>query len=373
MGRVQDGLRGAVVLLELHDLAVGIVRLEIEDVAQVGAPPGVDALVVVADHRQVAVLGCQVTAEQVLGAVGVLVLVDVDLLPAALVLRQHVRVLLEQEHGAHQEVVEVDRVVLAELALIGLVHLRRRLVVVVRRLPGGGRHIGELVLALSDPGQHAGRAEALLVQVQPAQDRLDQRHLVGPVVDGEAPGEADGGAVAPQDPGADGVEGADGRLARRLLADEPGDPLAHLAGRLVGEGDGHDLPRFVARGDEVRDAVSEHPRLPAAGAGQDEERAGEVTDRLALWLVQASQDLLGREVRNGCGGGVGHQPDSRGATPGAQAREPGRRLAFASARADPLRGETIPLEHQPDREHDQDGNDFHAGSYAGGVPPSGRR
>ena len=225
VGRVEDRLGRSVVLLELDDLGVGVVGLEVEDVAQVRAAPGVDALVVVADHREVLVLRRELPADEVLGAVRVLVLVDEDLLPALLVAGEHLRVLLEEEHDPHEQVVEVDGVVLGELALVRGVHAGGRLVVVVRRLLAGGGDIGQLVLALTDPGQHAGRPEALLVEVEVLQHGLHERHLVGAVVDREAPGQTDGLAVAPQDPRADGVEGADRRLARPLLADEPGDAL----------------------------------------------------------------------------------------------------------------------------------------------------
>ena len=75
VGRVEDLLRGAVVLLQADDLRVGVVALELEDVADVGAAPGVDALVVVADHGEVAVLAGEQVGQAVLGVVGVLVLV----------------------------------------------------------------------------------------------------------------------------------------------------------------------------------------------------------------------------------------------------------------------------------------------------------
>ena len=76
--------------------------------------------------------------------------------------------------------------------------------------------------------------------------------------------------------------------------DQPGDALAHLVGGLVGEGDGHDLPGLDAGGDQVGDPMGEHPRLAAAGAGQDQQRTDWVRHRLALRRVQALQDLLRR-------------------------------------------------------------------------------
>jgi hypothetical protein len=50
--------------------------LEVEDVAQVGAPPLVDRLVRVADHAQVPVARRQTLNQQVLRTVRILVFVD---------------------------------------------------------------------------------------------------------------------------------------------------------------------------------------------------------------------------------------------------------------------------------------------------------
>ena len=54
VGRRQDRLGRAVVLLELHHAGIGEVLLEVEDVAHVGSAEAVDRLAVVAHHRQVA-------------------------------------------------------------------------------------------------------------------------------------------------------------------------------------------------------------------------------------------------------------------------------------------------------------------------------
>ena len=110
VGRVQDRLRRAVVLLELDHRGVGEVVLEVEDVADVGAAEAVDRLVVVADHRDVAVLLGEQLQPAVLGAVGVLVLVDQHVAERAAVALAHLVEQLEQVHAAEQQVVEVHRV-----------------------------------------------------------------------------------------------------------------------------------------------------------------------------------------------------------------------------------------------------------------------
>ncbi len=91
VGGIEDELGGAVVLLELDHRGIGVVGLEVEDVAQVRAAPAVDGLIVVAHHREVAVLLREQLDPQVLGPVGVLVLVDVEVLPTLLVVGQHCR------------------------------------------------------------------------------------------------------------------------------------------------------------------------------------------------------------------------------------------------------------------------------------------
>ena len=96
VGRVEDQLGRAVVLLELDDRRVRVVALEVEDVPDVGAAPAVDRLVVVADDGEVAVLRGERPDPEVLRPVRVLVLVDVEVAPAILVAGEDVGRLVEQ-------------------------------------------------------------------------------------------------------------------------------------------------------------------------------------------------------------------------------------------------------------------------------------
>ena len=74
--RVEDRLRRAIVLLELHDVRVREVAVEVEQVTRLGAAPGVDRLIVVTHDRQVARRGREVAHEVVLHTIRVLELVD---------------------------------------------------------------------------------------------------------------------------------------------------------------------------------------------------------------------------------------------------------------------------------------------------------
>ena len=137
-GAVEDGLGRAVVALELDHPGVGVVALEVEDVADVGTAPGVDRLVRVADHAEVAVLLRDLLDELVLHAIRVLVLVDQDVLPAAPVVGEHLRKAIEELRGLQEQVAEVEGVGVDEQPLVGVVDLGGALAVDVG---GAGRRL----------------------------------------------------------------------------------------------------------------------------------------------------------------------------------------------------------------------------------------
>ena len=110
VGRVEDRLGRAEVLLQ-HDRGhVGERPLELQDVADVRAAPAVDRLVRVADDADVAVRLAQQLDDLVLRVVGVLELVDEDVREPRLVGGAHIVVGLQQVGRDHQQVVEVHGV-----------------------------------------------------------------------------------------------------------------------------------------------------------------------------------------------------------------------------------------------------------------------
>ena len=93
--------------------------------------------------------------------------------------------------------------------------------------------------------------------------------------------------VAAQDLCGDRVEGAEPAQALRRRADQMGDPLAHLARGLVGEGDHQQFPRLrAAGGEDVGEARGQHPRLAGARARQHQHGALDRLHRRALFGVQ---------------------------------------------------------------------------------------
>ncbi len=209
---------------------------------------------------------------------------------------------LEQVHRRHDDVVEVERVGLAQPPLVEEVRLGELLLHRVGGLVGVGLLVDQLVLEVADLRGEGLRRVLLRVQVEVAADQGHQPLRVGRVVDRERRGEAEQLGLAAQDPHAGAVEGGHphrpGARADQLL-----DALAHLAGRLVGEGDRQDLAGLHAAGaEQVGDPVGEHPGLAGAGAGHDQQRRAGVQHGLALRVVHALQQC--RRVDHRAGGAV---------------------------------------------------------------------
>ena len=165
VGRRQDRLCGAVVLLQQDRACTREVVAEVEDVADGGTAERVDRLVGIADHHQLtggdawhvigqSVVRPQVAAElldqQVLGVVGVLVFVNQHLPESASVGLAHLRVLLEQLDGLHDQIVEIERVrgpkPLVVLGVGGGMYF-----VEPGRLGAGLGGVDQFVLAVADP------------------------------------------------------------------------------------------------------------------------------------------------------------------------------------------------------------------------------
>ena len=125
-GRAQDVPGRAVVALEADDRGTREILLEAQDVADLGPAPAVDRLVVVADAGDVLVAGGEQPQPEILGDVGVLVLVDQDRAEPLLVARQQLRLLRQQRQAVQQQVAEVAGVQRREALLVGGVERARR-------------------------------------------------------------------------------------------------------------------------------------------------------------------------------------------------------------------------------------------------------
>ena len=209
VGRVEDAVRRAVVLLQRDHGRPGEVALELEDVADVRAAEAVDALVRVADHHEIPVLTGHQLEQDVLRVVRVLVLVHEDVAERLRPALTRLGEALQHVDGQHEQVVEVDRVRGEHAALVEAVDVGDGLVVEARDAARVLVRADQLVLRVRDLGVDAARREALRVAVELRQAVLHEADLVGGVVDREVRAVAEPLRLAAQDAAAGGVEGED--------------------------------------------------------------------------------------------------------------------------------------------------------------------
>ena len=157
----------------------------------------------------------------------------------------------------------------------------------------------QLVLQRRDRGVQAAGREPLRVEVEVAPHVVDEAHGVGLVVDRErrpvAHAPARRGAGCARTPSGTSTPTS----CRATGPTSAGDALLHLARGLVGERDREEPERrHPPLGDQVRDAVREHPGLARSGARDDEDRPVGRADRLVLHRVEAGEQRLGRAAES---------------------------------------------------------------------------
>ena len=313
-GGVEDGLRRAVVALELAHHRLREPTLEVEDVVEVGAAPAVDALVLVAHRGEVAGGSDQLAHQPELRVVGVLELVDQEMRDAAPDARGDLGVGGEQPDREHDEIVEVDRRGATQQMLVAAEDAAQPLFEEARGAGRVGLGIEQAALGVRDARQHRARRIGALGQPFVLERALDQRHLVAVVEHHEPRLDAGALGVAPQQAEPEAMEGADeapaapsaAPITRRLdvirhAGEQRLDALAHLGGRLVGEGDRDDARRIdPPLLDQPADAVGDHPRLAGAGAGEHELGPVAVGDGGDLLRVEGLLEIhVARRLRAG--------------------------------------------------------------------------
>ena len=250
-------------------MGVRVVALKFLDIADGRAAEGVDGLVRITHHGELAATAAlfadQGGDQHVLRVVGVLVLVDEHVPEAAAVVLRNLRVIAQDTDDLADQVVEVHGVRRPEALLVIRVQggdgLFVEVAVRVRLGLRSGRS-DELVLPVADRGQHAAGREFLDVQVVVLDDHGDQSLGVVRIVDREVGVQPRHEvSVAAQDAHAHGVEGGDPHPLGGG-ANEVGDTLAHLRRGLIGEGDREDLPGRNTSGQQPGDAAGQHAGLP---------------------------------------------------------------------------------------------------------------
>ena len=196
VGGIGNHLRRAVVALQLEGLEVFVEALQPQDIVDVRATETVDALRIITHDAQPVVFLAQLIHDQVLREVGVLVLVNKDILEKVLIPLQHIGVVAQQDVGVIQQIVKVHRSGDVASFAVGLVD--------VRRLGAHGIAVGideiliafivvgtdERILGIADLRLDGRGLVEFVIKTHILDDEFDQGPRVALVIDGEVGFEA---------------------------------------------------------------------------------------------------------------------------------------------------------------------------------------
>ena len=304
VGGLDDGLRGAVILLQAEFLRLGIVLLETQDVLDAGAAEAVDALGVVAHHAEVVMRLGQAAQDEILGPVGVLVLVHEDVAETARDGLAGIGEAFEQDVHLQEDVVEIhgagrQAFLLVERIDVGQAGAPGGLVA-LHRLDVGPVAVNgqQIVLGPRDGALHHRGLVVLVIQFQLLDALFDDAPGVGLVVDGEVFGIAEPVGIFPQETDEDRMKGAHLDPPRLPLADEPCHALLHFSCRLLGECQGHHLTRPAVSLQNMCDPAGQHPCLTGTGSRDDQRGAFRTLDSGFLRAVQPFEQVCLRIVHN---------------------------------------------------------------------------
>ena len=302
VGGIEDVRRGAIVLLQTDDLGIGEIAVELLDVLDLRAAPAIDRLIVVAHHHQaLAALG-EKAQPGVLHGVGVLELVDQDMAEATLVMLQQAGIVAPQVEGTQQQLGEVDDAGACAGRLVGFINAAHGGQEQVAAGLDALRADALILLPVNEPLRLLGRP-ALFIQAEVADYPLDQALLIVRVENLEVLGQPRFFPVRTQQAVSQAVEGADPH-AGRGVAQHVFDTVAHLGGRLVGEGHRQDAVwRDVQALDQEGDAVYQHTGLARAGTGQHQLMTRRRGDRVVLGGIEGGESVIEVILHRGILGG----------------------------------------------------------------------
>ena len=119
IGRVQDGGGATVIFFQFDDGGIWEKTFEFQDIADLGASPAVDGLVVVSHYADIVFRTYQMAQQAHLEAVGILEFIHGDIAEALLPRLPDVPVLLQQFVRQNQQVVKVHGILRLKFPLVG--------------------------------------------------------------------------------------------------------------------------------------------------------------------------------------------------------------------------------------------------------------
>ncbi|KXT70021.1 malonate transporter [Streptococcus cristatus] len=150
ISRLKDGFSRAIVFLKQDYLGFWVILFKVQDILHIGSPPAIDRLVSISDHADILKAGSQELDQLVLGMVGILILVHMDVLVTLLVVGQDVRILVKKAQSQHNQIVKIHSFGLTQFLLIGRIALGYNLCVHITSHICIGHLVNQIVLSIGN-------------------------------------------------------------------------------------------------------------------------------------------------------------------------------------------------------------------------------
>ncbi len=273
VGSTDNGLCGAVILLQFKDFCIRIDFRKIKDIVNIRSTERIDALCIIPYDTNTLVLFGELQNDAVLGIVGILIFVYehiTELLPIA---GKHIRKITEQNVGIYQQIIKIHSSRLAApfpIAGIDVTdsgHLSRHIAFIRFLIGSIACRSDQMILSIGDAGLHSPRLIGLFVKPHFFDDGTEQALTIGSIINGKLGSKSDILRFGTKDSGEYGMESPHPQITCPLHTYLAGNTLFHLTRRLIGKGQREDVPRIVTVLQQIGDFISQHARLPRTCTG----------------------------------------------------------------------------------------------------------
>ena len=226
-----------------------------------------------------------------LGTVGVLILIDQNILEIILVVFEHIWEIAEQDIGIYEQVVEIHCPSLIASVPVGLIDVGKHRtlgpLVILHQFAVGTIHSrgDEIVLGIAYLRLDAIGLVGLVIKPHLLDDAFDQAARVALVIDGEILLETESCGFTAQYPAEQTVESAHPQATRQTWTHKIAYSALHFCCRLLGKSKCNDLVGIVPVLQQIGDLHRENASLARSSTGYNKLRAIAIYDGLSLtWI-----------------------------------------------------------------------------------------
>ena len=287
--RLQNFLRGTVILLQLNYGCIGKILFKIQNIADICPTPAIDALVIIPDHAEIFIFCRKHCHQLILACICILIFIHHNIAESFLIFFQNNGKLTEQQNGFINQIVKIQRVVFLKHFLIGLIYLcdTHCLQVIFIHMLRVVLPACHFLLQMADDAHCPLNGKGLIrcAHIQPLEGFAHDFFLIVTVIDRKLIFIIQMLNFSAQNPHTGGMEGADPHISC-CIPHKLFHTLAHFLRRLIRKGNRKNIPRLYTRFQQMCNPHRQGTGLAAACPRQNQHRPFCLQNCFFLHIVQ---------------------------------------------------------------------------------------